>query len=75
MYHEFHILSVPATQAAKILVPLVIAYKLVFCHKDKVGGINLFQRLTDNMTAKAVAQIHPELRDESSQHEDLTELD
>lgn len=52
MYHELDILSISITQAIEILVPLIIVYNLVVYHEYKVGGMNPFQRLTDDMTLK-----------------------
>ena len=55
IYHELDILSISITQAIEILVPLIIVYNLVIYYEYKIGEINPFQRLTDDIILKPIS--------------------
>ena len=45
------------TRVAEVLVAFIVIYDLMICHEHKIGGMNAFQRRTDNMALKPVSDI------------------
>lgn len=52
MNYELHMLSVSTTRVAEVLLALIITHDLMVRHEYKIGGMNPFQCLRDDMTFK-----------------------